>query len=137
MAVVIPDSFKDLIDDAVFVTVSTVSPSGLPQATVVWWDRDGETVKLNTTKNRQKYKNFEKDPHVTLLAFDPKNPYRWLQIQGQVEGMTDEGGRDHIESLSWKYTGQKYYGGFNTWTKPEDETRVVVRIRVEKVLTSH
>lgn len=136
MAAVIPDAFKDLVDDAVFVNVSTVSPDGQPQATVVWWDRDDETIQINTTKDRQKYKNFQRDPHVALLAFDPKNPYRWMQIRGVVESITEEGGRDHIESLSRKYTGQHYYGGFNKWSNPEDETRVVVRIRPEKVLTS-
>ena len=47
--------------------------------------------------------------------------------------MTTEGGVEHIESLSRKYTGRGYYGDFNTHSSPDTETRLVVKVRPVKV----
>ena len=35
--------------------------------------------------------------------------------------------------LDKKLEFKKYYGGYNTWKKPEDETRVIVTIEATKV----
>ncbi len=103
----IPDSFKDLLERPVFVTLVTVMPNGQPQATPVWVDYDGEFVRVNSARGRQKDRNMERNPHVTVLAIDPDNPYRWMEIRGIVEHISEEGGLDHINKLSKKYRGQR------------------------------
>lgn len=132
----IPDSHKDLLETPVFAVISTAMPDGQPQTTVVWIDTEGEYIRFNSALGRQKVKNLENDPRVSIMLVDPTNGYRWLEIRGEVVETTPEGGIDHIEKLSWKYTGQKYYGGFNTWTKPENETRIVYKIKVTKANTA-
>jgi PPOX class probable F420-dependent enzyme len=133
MVALIPETHQDLLDRPIFVVVTTLMPDGQPQSTVVWWDYDGDYVRFNTAKGRQKEKNLLDNPKVTILALDPQNGYHWLEIRGEVESITEAGGREHIEKLSQKYTGQKYYGGFNNYSKPEDETRLIVNIRPKKV----
>jgi PPOX class probable F420-dependent enzyme len=132
MTVQIPDSHKDLLAKPVFAVLTTIMPDGQPQSTVVWIDYDGEYVRFNTVRGRQKDRNLQKDSRVSLTLIDPDNGYRWLELRGSVE-VDEASGREHIEKLSWKYEGQKYYGGFNTWTKPEDETRVVYRVHLTRV----
>jgi PPOX class probable F420-dependent enzyme len=130
----IPDTHKDLLEGPIYVVATTVMPDGQPQSSVVWWDYDGDFVRINTTRGRQKEKNLMKNPKITIIAVDPKNPYHWLEVRGVVDSMVEAGGRDHIESLSMKYTGQKYYGGFNKTVKPEDQVRVIVNIRPTRVI---
>jgi PPOX class probable F420-dependent enzyme len=128
----IPDTHKDLLENPYYAVVTTVMPDGQPQSTVVWADYDGKNVRFNTARGRQKDKNLERDPKVTLVIVDPNDGYHWLEVRG-IAHVTEEGGREQIEALSHKYMGQKYYGGYNTWKKPEDETRLVVTIEATKV----
>ncbi len=128
----IPDSHKDLFEKPYYAIVTTVMPDGQPQSTVVWADYDGENVRFNTARGRQKDKNLQDNPKVTLVIVNPTDGFNWIEVRGTAE-VTEAGGSEHIEALSQKYSGQKYYGGFNQWTKPEDETRLVVTIRATKV----
>ena len=130
----IPDEFKDLLERPIYPIATTVMPDGQPQSTVVWADAEGDFVRINTVKGRQKERNLRRNPKITLVFVDPDNAYRWIEVRGEVESMTEEGGVDHIEALSRKYNkGQAYYGDFNTRTTREQETRLVVNIRPTKV----
>ncbi len=130
--IVIPDTHKDLVEKPYYAIVTTVMPDGQPQSTVVWADYDGNNIRFNTARGRQKDKNLIDNPKVTMAIVDPTNGFHWLEVRGIAE-VTEEGGREHIESLSQKYTGQKYYGGFNTYSTPESETRLVVTINASKL----
>ncbi len=134
MATIIPDSHKDLLEKPIYATVTTVMPDGQPQSTVVWFDYDGEFVRFNSARGRQKDKNLAANPRVTFMIMEA--PFRWIEVRGMVEVITEEGAVDHIESLSRKYTGQGYYGAFNSRTTPEQETRVMYKIRPTKVTTT-
>jgi PPOX class probable F420-dependent enzyme len=132
MSAPIPDTHRDLLEKPVYAGLTTVMPDGQPQSTVVWLDYDGQYVRLNSARGRQKDRNIKRNPKVTILLIDPENPYRWLEVRGTVDEITEEGAVDHIEKLSWKYKGQKYYGGFAKATR-EQETRVMYRMRPTKV----
>jgi PPOX class probable F420-dependent enzyme len=129
----IPDAYRDLFEKPVYAVLTTIMPDGQPQSTVVWVDYNGEQVRINTARGRQKDKNLARDPRVSVLLMDPQDPYRWVEIRGRVDLGTEAGAVDHIESLSWKYKGQKYYGGFSK-RNPADETRVTYRITPTRVL---
>ncbi len=43
------------------------------------------------------------NPKVTLLAYDPKNPLRNIEIRGTVVEMTEEGALDHLNQLTQQY----------------------------------
>jgi PPOX class probable F420-dependent enzyme len=129
----IPESHKGLLEGPVYAVATTIMPDGQPQSTVVWVDYDGTYIRMNTAQGRQKPRNIAQNPKVTLVLMDPQDPYHWMEIRGLVEAMTEEGGREHIEALSQKYMGQKYYGGFNKRTTPEQETRLLVKIKPVRV----
>jgi PPOX class probable F420-dependent enzyme len=135
MSVPIPDSHKDLLEGPVFVTLVTLMPSGQPQATPVWCNTDGVQVWINTVRGHQKDRNLQRDPRVTVAAFDPKNPYRWMEIRGVVSEITEQGALDHINGLSKLYRGNEdYYAKY-----PErrgTETRVIYKITPMHVNTN-
>src|SRR5512139_3068037 len=102
--VTIPDSHRDLLDGAVHGVLSTMMPDGQPQSSIVWADYDGQYVLINTTLERQKGRNMQRDPRVTLLIIDPKNGSRWIEIRGRVVEITGENAIPHADRLTQAYT---------------------------------
>ncbi len=132
----IPDAFKDLLEGPVYATLTTLMPDGAPHATVVWADYDGEHVRVNTARGRQKDKNVQADRRVSLMAIDPENPFRWISITGEVEDITEDGAKDHIDALAKLYVGvPSYYGNVAPADHEGKETRVMFKIKPLKVLT--
>jgi PPOX class probable F420-dependent enzyme len=108
--------------------LATTMPDGSPQVTQTWVDTDGEHVIINTVQGYQKVRNIERDPRVALTVSDAEHPTRYLQVRGSVIGMTTEGGAEHIDKLSQKYTGKPYpwYGG-------REQVRVILTIEDRKI----
>ena len=127
----IPTDVLDLLRGRCLCYVATTMPSGAPQLTQVWADTDGEHVVLNIVEGSQKERNLRRDPRVALAVSDPANPRHYVQIRGSVVEMTTEGGSDHIEALSQKYTGGPY-----AWWGGRDQVRVKVLIEARRVAGS-
>ena len=99
----LPASHLDLLDGDACVALTTVMPDGQPQITPVWCNREGDYVLLNTMRGFRKEKNMRANPHVTLLAYDPKYPLRHLEIRGTVVDMTQQGALEHLDHLTQLY----------------------------------
>jgi PPOX class probable F420-dependent enzyme len=124
----LPDSLLDLLRKPSPCFLSTIMADGSPQVTETWVDTDGENVIINTVVGFVKVRNVERDPRVALAVQDPDNPFRYIQVRGEVISMTTEGGVESIEALSQKYTGQPYpwYGG-------REQQRVILTIKANSV----
>jgi PPOX class probable F420-dependent enzyme len=130
----IPKEFEDLLTRPVFVTLTTLMPDNQPQSSPVWVSYDGQHVLINTARGRQKDVNMTERPKVNILAVDPENPYRYLEVRGVVDEVTEEGALDHINQLSAKYTNQPDYYARNPQQRTK-ETRVIYKIRPVHVVT--
>lgn len=128
MATQIPESHRDLLDGPVVVGLVTVMPDGQPQATPVWCAYDGAHIVVNTARGRQKDRNMQANPKVTVLAVDPQNPYRFLEVRGEVAESTEQGALDVINQLSKKYTGNADYYGRNPQMRGKEQ-RITYKIR--------
>jgi PPOX class probable F420-dependent enzyme len=106
---------------------------GQPQSSVVWFDYDGECLRVNTTKERQKGKNIIANPRVSMLIVDPNNTSRYVQVQGQVE-IIEDGAIEHLDKLTRQYTRHpKFYGYVYPSDQQYNETRMICRIHASKV----
>src|SRR5690349_373863 len=102
--VTIPDSHKDLLTEPVYAVLVTMMPDGQPpQAQVVWADLIGDHIMVNTEASRQKARNMERSPLVTLLYVDPNDAYRWIEVRGVIDSMSQEDGVEMINHLAQKY----------------------------------
>jgi PPOX class probable F420-dependent enzyme len=135
MTVQIPEERKDLLERPIVATLVTLMPDGQPQATPVWFGYDGEQIWVNTARGRQKDKNMSERPQVTLLVIDPDNPYRWMELRGQVTESTEDGAVEHISSLAKHYVGRDDYYANNPEQRYK-ETRVIYKIKPYKVLSN-
>ncbi|ADB59627.1 PPOX class putative F420-dependent enzyme [Haloterrigena turkmenica DSM 5511] len=126
----IPDAFHDLFEKRTFAHVATLTEETDPHVTPVWigYDADDDRLLVNTERGRRKERNVREDPSVGVSMVDPENPYRRLSIIGEVEEITTEGAREHIDELAQRYTGEDEYG------MPIETERVILRIRVDEVV---
>jgi PPOX class probable F420-dependent enzyme len=127
MAENIPEKYKDLFDKKAFANLATLMPDGTPQVTPVWVDYDGSHVLVNSARGRQKDKNMERNPAVSLSIVDPDNPYRYLEVRGRVAEITEEGAEEHIDKMAKKYMGLDKYP-----LRQPGERRVLYKIKPER-----
>ena len=123
-----PDSHKDLLGKKAFANLATVSAGGAPQVTPVWFDTEGDLIRINTAKGRVKDRNLRANPAVALSVMDPDNPYRYVQVRGRVTEVTESGADAHIDGLAKKYMGVDRYPH-----RRPGEVRVIFKIKPERV----
>ncbi len=118
-----PETHQDLLDDKTraFAFLATLMPDGSPQLTPLWFNTDGEHILVNSAKGRVKDRNMRADARVAVVISDPKDPYRFVQVRGRVAEITENGGLDHINTLSLKYHGRP-------WTAQAGQVRVIYKI---------
>lgn len=129
MAPKVPESHRELLDDDVkaFAFLATEMPNGSPQVTPVWFDTEDELIRVNTARGRVKDANMTDRPRVALSIVNPRSMYKYIQIRGTIESISEEGAREHIDKLAGKYLGTATYENYR------GEQRVIYRIRPESV----
>src|ERR1700720_4202756 len=65
-----------------------------------------------------------------ILAIDPDNVTRWLEVRGAVVGETEEGANEHIDELARLYLGVDKYPFHR-----EGDVRVIFKIVPTRVAT--
>lgn len=128
----IPEAFHEMLtEQRTYATLTTMLPDGLPHNTVVWIDYDAamNRVLVNTERGRRKERNVRADPRAGILAPEPDSWFRWLSVSGEIEEVTTEGAREHIDVLAQRYTGEATYG------QPIETERVLLKLRPDHVVT--
>ena len=98
------DDIRVFLDAPRSADLATLNPDGSPQLSVIWYARRGDEVIVNTTAQRVKTKNMERDARVALLVGDPE---RYVRLDGDarlvatgVEALAD------IRALAVRYNGE-------------------------------
>jgi PPOX class probable F420-dependent enzyme len=122
----LPAGARELFDGPHHVVVATIDPDGRPQSSVVWARTDGNDVLFSTIKGRRKHANLTRDPRLSVLVFDPADPYTYAEVRGTAT-LTDDPAAELIEELAVKYTGKSF-------GERPGEQRVIVRVRPDHVV---
>jgi PPOX class probable F420-dependent enzyme len=119
-----PEKYLDLLkpQTRAYLFLATTMPDGSPQVTPVWFDNDGEHILINTNEGRVKDRNMKARSKVAVVIQDPSDPFRYLGIRGEVVSYTREGGDEHIDMLSRRYTGKP-------WNYRPEQQRIIFKIR--------
>jgi PPOX class probable F420-dependent enzyme len=123
----IPDSHRDLLNAQVAV-LGTIGASGRPQLSGIWFLAEGDTVSLSLNTTRQKVKNLQANPKASLLIFDEKSPYRYLELRGEAE-ITPDPDYEFADKVGAKYGGADLRERDNP-----GESRVVITIHPVRVV---
>lgn len=127
MTAPIPESHRDILEKKSLAHLATLMPDGSPQVTPVWCDFDGTHVRINSAKGRRKDLNIRREPRVSLSLCDPDNPYRYLEIRGEVVDISEVGADAHIDELAHKYLGVDEYPN-----RRAEEVRVIYKIAPQR-----
>lgn len=129
----IPESHRYLLEGSIDVILTTISKKGTPHSSMIWCSFDGENILLNTGVGYQKERNMRRNPNVSVFAYDPKNPEKWISVSGTVE-LVSQGALKHLNKLCYKYTGSE---DFYRDLMPEltGEKRVIIKIPPKRVRT--
>lgn len=122
----IPESHHDLLD-ARYATLATISASGRPQLSTVWFlaSPDG-TVQLSVNATRQKAKNMVANPKVAMHIQDPWDWARYLELRGDATVEPDD---DYVFA---DQLGAKYGNDLRDRDRP-GERRTVVTVNLTRV----
>jgi PPOX class probable F420-dependent enzyme len=108
LVVEIPENAQYLLkwETKAFAFLALTLSDGSPHVTPVWFDWDGAHIIINTARGRVKDKVLRRHPKVALAIAAPSDLYTYLQIRGQVDSETEEGGYEMICRLNEKYHGK-------------------------------
>ncbi|MDT5397084.1 MAG: hypothetical protein QOK33_315 [Mycobacterium sp.] len=121
--VAIPEGYEDLLERPLYGHLATTRPDGTAQVNPMWFDWDGELLRFTHTNRRQKYRNVTAHPQVAMSVADPDNPYKYLEVRGDVEQILPDPDGDFYMHLNGRY------GGPFTQPPPDHPDRVVIVVR--------
>lgn len=123
----IPDTLRDLLEKPYHGALGTVRPDGSVQVNPMWFEFDGEHVLFTHTVTRQKYRNLQHNPSMSLMVYGPDQPYRYVEVRGRLaEEVADPEGAFYVR------LGQRY-GNPGQEAPPDRANRVILKMSVEKV----
>jgi PPOX class probable F420-dependent enzyme len=124
----IPEKYHSLLTSKALAQLATLMPDGSPQLSPVWFDYDGEHIRINTAVGRLKDRNMRRDPRVAISIVDPNEPERALNIRGRVVEISEDANLKHMHGLTRRYRG-------DDWTAVPGQIRVIYKIRPEHVFS--
>ena len=119
---------KKLFQDKNLVFIATVMKDGSPQLSPVWANYDDDHILVNTAEGRIKHKNVLRDPRVAVSVVSKDNPLDMTTIRGKVEEIIPDYEYKHADKLTQQYMGREHYP-----FKREDEKRIILKIKPERV----
>jgi PPOX class probable F420-dependent enzyme len=129
MTVEIPSTHRSILEAPGVAVLSTVGPDGTPQSSAIWFLLDDGEVRSSLAETRQKVKNLRRNPRFSLLAWEPGNPYKTIELRGQASLVVDADRALFARTL-------RHYGQ-DPETFPDDRTvdRIAVTFTPERVNT--
>ena len=109
-----PEVHSFLTEGTRTVKFAYLSPAGRPLVAPVWYIVEGEDLIFNTGKDTIKGRYLAHDRRVTLCVDLEKEPYGFVQIQGQA-GLSDDpanccGRRPRSPRVTWAPTVRRSSG---------------------------
>lgn len=131
----IPSSHIDLLQRPLYGVFTTISPQGYPENTIIWFSWDGEHILINATNGRRKVDNVRSNPHVALMVLDPDNPFRWIDVRGEVIAIEEDEEYQNINAHAKRYLGHdEYYGNAAPAELKGQEQRLIMKISPRRVV---
>ena len=98
------DDIRVFLDVPRSADLATLNPDGSPQLSIIWYARRGDEVVVNTTEQRVKARNMDRDPRVSLLVGDPQ---RYVRLDGDARVVaTGTDALADIRALAVRYNGE-------------------------------
>jgi PPOX class probable F420-dependent enzyme len=125
MSILIPSDYRPLLDLPLYAALGTIRPDDTVQVNPMWFSYDGEFLRFTHTTKRQKYRNLQHNPSMSVSLLDPENPFRYLELRGRlVDTVPDPEGAFYV-------TLQNRYGNPSPVPPADRADRVILVMSVE------
>ena len=119
-----------ILDQPLPADLATLNADGSPQLSMVWHERRGDEVVINTTVQRVKARNIDRDPRVSLLVGGAE---RYVRLDGVARLVaTGAEALADIRALAVRYEGEAHAATQtrDVWSKQERVTYAIAITRV-------
>lgn len=99
----IPTSHLDLLERPVYGVLGCRRPDGQLQANPMWFEWDGDAIRMTHTRTRQKYANLRYDSHAVVLIVDPENAFRYLEVRSVLKAVEPDPTAAFFDRLAARY----------------------------------
>ena len=120
----LPDPIRAFLAEPRVAAIATLNPDGSPHQAVVWYALDGESLMINSRRERRWPQNLARDGRISVAVPEGERPYHWVGVKGRAELLREGAAAvDDIQALARRYgkDPEKYAG----------QDRVSFRIVVE------
>jgi PPOX class probable F420-dependent enzyme len=101
----LPEDVRSYLDEVRFGVLGTVNADGSPQQTVMWYERRGDDIMMNTKRGRRKDRNLLRDTRASLCVEDE---FRYVTLEGTIEMIEDQDtAQADITALAVRYHGRE------------------------------
>jgi PPOX class probable F420-dependent enzyme len=122
-APVIPDQIRTFLDAPRFATIATLDEDGAPRQAVIWYRLDGDTLLINSRRERRWPRNLQRDGRVAIAVHDHEKLGHWVGLRGRAEVVRT--GPDSVADIA---DLARHYGGDPEVFRGQDRITFVVRI---------
>ena len=99
----LPEDVRSYLDEVRFGVLGTVNANGSPQQTVMWYERRGDDIMMNTKRGRRKDRNLLRDTRASLCVEDG---FRYVTLEGTIDMIEDQDtAHADITALARRYHG--------------------------------
>ena len=127
-----------LLDTVAFAHLTTLMADGAPQSTVIWYRREGQTLRISCGTTALKARNVRRDDRVAISIEHPGNPYAYVQIRGRARVMEPGEGASGLEEF--RLMANHYFGPekgaqwyATSMENSTDDAYVVLEVTPERV----
>lgn len=131
-------SFFQRTRQAILLTTATDgTASGVP----IWFDWDGETVRMFSSASAPKIQRITDDPRISVLVTnDIDEAPSWVCFEGQAEIDPDADAKalavDILAPRYWDLDVPDHRSVVKQWSQAPDDAFVVIRLAPERIHTS-
>ncbi len=116
----------------------TATASGAARGVPVWFDWDGDTVRIFSDATAAKVERIRSDPRVSVLVTnDIDEPPMWVRFDGHAEVDPDDDARalavDVLAPRYWDLGQPEYADVVALWREAPADALAVIRIRPERI----
>lgn len=127
MTTKIPEKSLHLLENPNFGGLGTIRPDNTVQVSPMWFEFDGENLRFTHTNKRQKFRNLQHNPSMSLAIFDPKAPIDYIEVRGHLDTIIPDPTGAFYDHL------HKRYGG-NGMIPPDAADRVILVMAIDDVV---
>ncbi len=121
------EQLKRFLTEKHLLNLATFTPDGFPHVTPVWFDVEGNSFLISTTKERKKARNLAKNNHAGFSIAPVDLPYKAVVGYGTVEMAPDPKGV-LIKKLCHKYLSPEKADKYIATLMSDVSTRIIVKL---------